>query len=196
MQRILWRLQRHKLNRSMKQKILQTVKTAVIGVLTLLLLVLTILELIPEPDIGVTLKEPVTVYSELTDATNGIYETAVAGVILNESDDMMKIHSITVTVTNGTQDKAIKLYLSEDNTAFDLPARTQREFSKSELDTASFTEIKSVEVELDGKTHELSNLPEKAIDTIVWILIALLLLSAYLLYRSILVTYYTFTEKK
>ena len=37
---------------------------------------------------------------------------------------------------------------------------------------------------------------EKAIETVTLILIALLLLSGYLLYRSILVTYYTFTEKK
>lgn len=189
-------MQKRRLDDSMKQKVIQTIKTAVIGVLTLLLLVLTVLELIPSPDVGVSLKEPVTVYSELTDATNGIYQTAVAGVILNESEDTLKINSVTVTVTNGTQDKAIKLYLSEDSTAFDLPVRTHREFSKSELDTAAFTEVKSVEVEIDGKAHEISNVPEKAIETVTLILIALLLLSGYLLYRSILVTYYTFTEKK
>ena len=148
----------------MKQKITQVVKTSILGVLTVLLLVLTVLQLLPSPDTGVSLKEPIAVYSELTDATNGVYENAVSGILFNESDDTLKINSITVTLTNGAQDKAIKVYLTDDETALDLPARMQREFSKSELSTVSYTEVKSVEVEINGEAHEISNAPEKAFE--------------------------------
>ena len=180
----------------MKQKIIQIVKTSTIGVLTVLLLVFTVLQLLPKPDTGLSLKEPIKVYSELTDATNGIYENAVSGILFNESDDTLKINSITVTLTNGKQDKAIKIFLTEDETALELPARMQREFAKSELDTVSYTVVKSVEVDINGEAHALSNAPEKAFETVTLILIALLLLMGYLLYRSIFTTYYTFTEKK
>lgn len=175
----------------MKKVLLQNVKIAIFGILTLLLLVLTVLELVPNQSTVITVKEPIAVSSVLVDTEKGIYENAISGMIFNDSEHTVTVDSVTVTVSNREQDANVQIPLS-----LTMIPHAQEEILFSKLDFHAFTHVDAVTAEINGDTHSLSNVQDNVIGASALILIALLLIFGFLLYRSILVRYYMYEEKK
>ncbi len=180
----------------MKEKIKQDIKIAVCGILTLLCLVLTVLELIPEKKSGIVVKDTVTVYSAPTDSFSGIFENTVAGSLFNETDAPIVIDALTVRVSDGKTEKDIPVDLSQ-TTAYasqQLDPRTKLEFSVTEFSGCDFSKVEEVRITVKGELYQLSNMDQSAISIVAILLIALLLIFGFMLYRSIMVRYYMYKE--
>lgn len=175
----------------MKKELIQNIKIAVYGILTLLLLLLTVLELLPQKQTGLVMREPLTVSAQLIDTASGTYETALSGVLFNESDETVTAERLTVTVSDGTTEKKIDITLTDP-----LPPRTRREIRYSEINPNAFTTVTDVSAQIGTETHSVTNVEPSAIGLAAIILIALLAVIAFLLYRSILVRKYMNEEKK
>lgn len=175
----------------MKQELKQNIKIAIFGVLTLLLLILTVLELLPGKQTDLTIKESVTVSSSLIDTASGTYENAVSGILFNDSASTITVDEITVTVSNGKNEKAIKIPL-----ALQMAPHTEQEISLSQTDTVAYSTVEEVTAQIGGESYSLANVQKSAIGAAALILIACLLVFGFLLYRSILVRYYMYQEKK
>lgn len=175
----------------MKKTCLQNAKIAVFGILTVFLLVLTVLELLPEPKSDVTVKEPITVSSVLVDTSRGVYENAISGVVFNDSENTITLNSITVAVSRRNAETEIQIPLS-----LTLAPRVQEEILFSYFDTVAYTQVDKVTADINGDTYALSNAKSSFIGATVLVLLGLLLIFGFLLYRSILVRYYMYEEKK
>lgn len=182
----------------MKKEIKQDIKIAICGILTLLLLVLTVFELIPEKKSGIIVKDTVTVASSPLDASMTSYENIVSGTLFNETGETIIIDALTVRVSDGETEKDVPIDLSK-SPAFSscaLEPRTKLEFSTTEFSGYDFKEVKEVRLTVQGELYMLSNVNKSAISIVAIILIALLLVFGFLLYRTILVRYYMYKEPK
>ena len=175
----------------MKKIRLQNVKIAVFGILTVCLLVLTVLELLPDQKTSLTVKESITVSSSLVDTSRGIYENAISGVVFNDSKESITLHSMAVTISrrNATQEIQIPLSIT-------LAPHTQEEVHFSYFDTVAYTQVDDVWATVDGSAYSLSNLQNNLVGASVLVLLGVTLGFGFLLYRSILVRYYMYEEKK
>lgn len=175
----------------MKKTWLQNVKIAVFGILTVLLLVLTVLEILPEQKVDVTLKEPIAVSAVLVDTSRDVYENAISGVIFNDSKNTITLDSITVAVSKRGSETEIEIPLS-----LTLAPHMQEDILFSYFDTVGYTQVDEVTAKIDGNSYSLSNAQSNLIGATVLILLGALFLFGFLLYRSILVRYYMYEEKK
>ncbi|MBQ9759919.1 MAG: hypothetical protein IJW16_01065 [Clostridia bacterium] len=175
----------------MKKELKQAIKIAVLGVLTLTLLILTVLELLPGKTTALEISETVTVSSALTDTASGKYETAFAGRLFNDSSSTVTVDAINVTVENGTGERTARIPL-----AVQLAPRTEYVLAYSEADTAAYHTVTKVTAEVSGEVYSLANVQASAIGAAALILIACLLICGFFLYRAILVRYYMYQEAK
>lgn len=175
----------------MKQEIKQDIKIAVCAALTLLLLVLTVLEIFPGKQTDLTIKETVTVSPSLVSTASATYENAISGVLFNDSSDTLSVDAISVTVGNGKDEKTIKIPFNRE-----IAPRTTEEFSVSITDTVAYTSVEDVTAQIEGKYYILSNVKQGTVGAVTLILIALLVLLGFLLYRNILIRYYMYQEKQ
>lgn len=170
---------------------LQNIKIAICGILVLLLLFLTVLELFTQEKTDLTVKESLTVSASITDTASGTYENLIKGVLFNDSEKAITVEALTVTVKNANGEKKI----SYDQPIV-LPARAEKELTISTLDATAYTSVENITATLNGAEQALSNAPQRTVSVIALILIALILVMAYLLYRTILTRYYMHLESK
>ena len=174
-----------------KQTHLQDLKVAICSILLLVLLFLTAMELLTQEKAELTVKEPITVSSAITDTASRTYENILKGRLLNESTKTITVDSVTVTVKNRDGSKEIKL-----DQSFLLPAHAEQEISASTLEPTAYTDVESVTARVNGTVCSLSNAPRRTVGGVALILIALLLVAGYVLYRTILTRYYMYMEAK
>ena len=175
----------------MKKVWLQNVKIAIFGILTVCLLALTVLEILPDQKTSLTVKEPFSVSASLIDTSRGVYENAISGVVFNDSEETITLHSVTVAISrrNATQEVQIPLSLT-------LAPHVQEEVRFSYFDTVAYTQVDDVWANINGSAYSLSNVQSNFVGASVLVLLGATLVVGFLLYRSILVRYYMYEEKK
>lgn len=177
----------------MKERLLQDVKIAIFGILTVALIVLTVLELMPQGEIGLEVKEAVRVSSASLspfDAEVKDYQTSVTGMLSNPTDAAIKIDAIHIKVQGGD---AVRDVVIE---GFEMPARTDREFSQTFEGQTPYDRVSEVKVTVGGAENVLLNQPEShsPISGVAVFYLALLALSVYLLVRAAKGRYYLYQE--
>ena len=174
----------------MKKELLQIVKASVLGLLTLILLVITVFEILPPAQTSLAAKDTVTVSSALISSTSGKYQLLVSGTLFNDSDDTVKLDSVKVTAfdRNQTFDICIPLDVV-------LGPRAEYALSYSVEHSKAYEQVKSVSATVDGIEKQIANADQSVFSAITLLLIALTLIAGYFCYRSILVCYYAKEEK-
>ena len=140
--------------RAFRAKLACVARLAVFGLLSLLFAVLTVLELIPNPESGVEIKETVRISSASLspfDAAEKEYTCLLTGVFSNDTDADIRVDSLRVIVGDGKSEKALEL------SGFTIPKRASHEISHSFEDVVGYDRVSSVSVTVGGEEDELLN---------------------------------------
>ena len=177
----------------MKERLLQDIKIAIFGILAVVLIVLTVLELMPNEGLGLEVKEAVKVSSASLspfDAEVKDYQISVTGMLSNPTDAAVKIDAIHIKVQGGS---AVRDVVIE---GFELPARTDREFSQVFEEQVFYDRVSEVKVTIGGAEEVLLNQPEShsPISGVVVFYLVCLALLVYLLIRAAKGRYYLYQE--
>ena len=175
----------------MKNEFLQMMKTVLLGLLTLLLLTVTVLELLPGGQTALTVKDTVAVAPSVLNSTNGTYQLLFSGTLINQSDESITVDAIDVKVSNGKEEQTVRIPLS-----ITLQPREEYELSHSEESKISYSRIQSMTATVGGEQTSLSNANGSSFGTVTVLFIALTLIAGFLFYRCILVYHYMKIEKK
>ena len=174
----------------MKKELLQIIKTSLLGILTLVLLVLTVLEILPSGQTDLIVKEPITVSPAPVSSGTDRYQLLIMGTLFNDSDEEIAIERLTVTVSgaSGKLDVTVP--------ARTLPPRTGYELSYSEISEKSYSSVQAVTATVKGEAITVSNEAGTLLGTVSLLLMALTIVAGFLCYRSALVYSYMQAEKK
>ena len=177
----------------MKDRLLQDAKIALLGILAIALIVLTVLELIPNESVGLEVKETARVSSASLspiDAEVKDYQTAVTGMLSNPTDETVKVDSVNVKISDGesTRDVVIE--------GFEIPARSYREFSSGFEGQIAYDRVTEVAVTVGSVRDVLPNQTESRspISGVAVFYLALLVPVAWLLVRAVKGRYYLHQE--
>lgn len=178
-----------------KDRLLTNLQIAVFGLLSLLFLVLTVTELLPEKSYGVTVRQPVTVSSSSLspiDAEVKDYHTQIVGSLFNPTDEAITVDSVSVTVSDGKNEKTVTVG------GFPLPARTEHEITASFEGQISYARVTEVLLMSGGETDVLPNQTASSfrIGGVVIFYLALLGIAVFLTVRAAKVRYYLYQETK
>ena len=177
----------------MKERLLQDVKIAIFGILAVVLIVLTVLELMPQGGLGLEIKEAVRVSSASLspfDAEVRDYQTSVTGMLSNPTDATVKVESIRVRIAFGDNTREVAIG------GFEMPARTTREFSQTFEGQTPYDRVSEVGVTVGGVEELLLNSTESrsTVSGVAVFYVALLALFLYLLVRAVKGRYYLYQE--
>ena len=175
----------------MKKEHLQLIKASVLGLLTLLLLVITVFEILPAGQSVLIAKDEITVSPSRISVGSNTYQLLVSGTLFNDSDETLTVDSLTVRVEEDEKSLDIRIPLS-----LTLGPRAEHPLSYSMESTEAFERITSVTASVDGEDVAVSETASPAFGTVTLLLLALTLVLGYFCYRSILVYHYTRLERK
>ncbi len=175
---------------SKTERILQDAKIALLGILTLLFIVVTVIEAFfaSAGDIGV--EEPITVSSALISKGGTSYTSSIMGVLVNNGETAIKVDRITVTVDGGRTET-----VNLETPTLILPRNTERIYYTWESRTA-YDRVLDVEVTVNGEVQAIYNLPNQSGILPVVVCLVLAALSGWLLSRAVRVRYYMWQELK
>lgn len=176
----------------MRDTVLQYAKAVLCAVVAAVLLVVAVVELIPEKNVGVQVKDEIYVASSPIYAGGSVYTTHVRGIIKNTSTQTVNVASIRVVVGNGVTKKDVEMSGvslapgAEYNVDCDLE-------SDGEYDT-----VHEVYVRVNGEESRLTNRAVSAfpLSGLAVGCIILLVPAVYLLVRSVQGCYYLYQERK
>ena len=175
----------------MKKELLQLARVIVLGILALLLLTITVLEILPDRQTVLTVKDTVKVSSSSLSSSNDKYQLLVSGTLFNRTNERVTVDSIDVRVTNGQDDYTVHVPISTV-----LGPRGKYEISHAVESSISYSRVKSVTATTSTETLNLTNSTSASFGTTEVLLLALTAVFGYFLYRAILVYYYMQLEKK
>ncbi len=173
------------------ERILQDVKIALWGALTLILALVTVMEAFFAGSDAIGVEEPLSVSSALISKGGTKYTSSVTGILVNNGEAPITVDRLSITVKGGKREEVVTL----DTPMLILPRNTERIYYTWESHTA-YDSVRGVEVTVGGKTQSLYNLPEQGSSFPVVISLALAALSGWLLSRAIRVRLYMHEESK
>ena len=178
-----------------KDRLLTNLQIAVFGLLSLLLLVLTVMEFLPEKSHGVTVRQSITVSSSSLspiEAEIKDYHSQIGGSLFNPTDQTIAVDSVSVTVSDGKNEKTVTVE------GFTLPARTEREITASFEGQICFDRVIETSVSCGGTSDVLPNQTASSfrIGGIVIFYLVLLAVAVLLTVRATKVRYYLYQEEK
>ena len=176
-----------------KENLLMNLRIVLWGLATLLFVVLTVLELIPNKSSGITVKEPIRISSASLspfEAEQKDYTCLLTGILLNESNAAVAVESVRVVIGDGKQEKTLELE------GFTLPARSTHEISVSFEDTVDYDRVKTVVLTADGTEDILPNQTKSgfSVSGVMILYFAGLILSGWFLYDTCKKRYYLWQE--
>ena len=181
------------MKKNQKEKLLTNLQIVVFGLLSLLFVVLTVIELIPAKSEGIEVFQPIKVSSSsLTPVGAEIkeYHTQVDGVLINAGEETVAVEAVRVTVSDGKTERELTLE------GFTLPARTKYEILNEFKGENGFDRVVEVAVVLNGNADVLPNQTTTAIGISgVAVFYAILLVGvAWLTLRAVKIRYYLYQE--
>lgn len=175
----------------MKKEALQLIKASALGLLTLLLLVITIFEMLPAKQSELIAKDAITVSPSLINSSSNTYQLLVSGTLFNDSDKAITVDSLKIKVKKGSQSHDLDIPLSVT-----LGPRAEYPLSHSAEGTQAFEQVVSVSASVGGASIAISEPKTPIFGTVTLLLLALTLVLGYFCYRSILVYRYTRLERE
>ena len=177
----------------MKTHIGQNIRILITGLCCVLLLVGVILSMIPEKDLGLSVKEELKASFSRITLSESRYSCEVIGRLENERTEPLLIERLEILVGSGDSDTTHLL----EQTNVTLPPRATLEvFERWESDT-SYDRVLSVKATVGGETAVLSNASQGGVvNGLTLILLGLLLLCGYLLWRAVKIRYYMEQEDR
>ena len=134
-----------------RDSILQYVKTGLCIILVLLLATVAVLEMLPQKDIGINVKERVEVSSSKIYADGTLYSTEIRGILINRADAMRKIDLIRVVISDGESKRDVEI------PAVTLYPGAEYDLAHSFEGASDFDTVHEVYLTVDGKETRLSN---------------------------------------
>lgn len=177
---------------NMRDTVLQYAKAALCAIVVVVLLVVAILEMIPTENVGVQVKEEITVASSKLFAGGSDYTTHVRGIVKNTSTKTVEVASIELVIGDGS--KKQRLETPGVVLAPGAEYEVNRDFeSDGEYDTVHevYLGIAGEQVRITNRSVSAFPLTGLAIGCIV-----LLIPAVFLLVRSIQGCYYLYQERK
>ncbi len=172
-----------------KDCLTQNLKILLWGLLTLLLVVLTILEMIPTDATALRVEEVFRVSSSMISVSEKTYVSAVSGTLANPGDEAVRIDSVIVTVGNGEVTKDIVM------DGFVLMPRSSEELTSGWTGNIQYDRITRLCVVVDGEKDVLTNIGSSLpVNGIAIFYLILLFPAALLLVRSCKIRYYIYQE--
>lgn len=163
-----------------------------IGLVSLALCLLLVLELIPANRSGLEVSEVAHVSSSLINKEEGTYSCAVMGRIYNPTDKTVSAEELKITVSN--EDGELKEIVIRGQI---IPPRTEWIYSENWEGMIAYDRLVSVFVTVDGETDQLPNrVSEVQAGGLAILYAALLLMMIGLLVRSCKVRYYMHQEDR
>lgn len=183
------------MKRNQKDCLLTNLQIVVFGLLSLLLVVLTVLELLPDPGTGIEVRQLITVSSSSlspVEAEEKDYHSQISGMLFNPNDDAITVDSMAVTVSDGKTEQTVTL------AGFTLPARSTREIMTSLEGKVGFDRVTEVTLVRGDKTDVLPNqtVTSSGVSGIAVIYLLLLAATVFLTVRAAKVRYYLYQEGK
>lgn len=163
-----------------------------IGLVSLALCLLLVLELIPANLSGLEVSEVAHVSSALINKEDGTYSCAVVGRIYNPTDETVAAEELRITVSN--EDEELKEIVIKGQV---IPPRTEWVYSQNWEGLISYDRVVSIYVSVDGETDQLPNRVSQAqAGGLAILYTALLLMMIGMLIRSCKVRYYMHQEDR
>ena len=134
-----------------RDSILQYVKTGLCIILVLLLATVAVLEMLPQKDVGINVKERVEVSSSKIYADGTLYSTEIRGILINRADAMRKIDLIRVVISDGESKQDVEI------PAVTLYPGAEYDLAHSFEGALDFDTVHEVYLTVDGKETRLSN---------------------------------------
>lgn len=134
-----------------RDTILQSVKMGLCIVLVLLLATVAVLEMLPQKDVGINVKERVGVSSSKIYADGSLYSTEIRGILINRTDTMRKIDSIRVVISDGDNKRDVEL------PSVMLYPGAEYDLVHSFEGASKFDTVHEVYLTMDGQETRLSN---------------------------------------
>ena len=178
---------------SAKDVWLQNGKIALFGALALLLVLLLMIELFSGTDGALEVKEQIRISaSSLSGAEEEEkeYLCQLSGVLINSSDEGIRIDHVTVAVSDGEIRKGLVLE------GFYLPARTEQAIAGSLTGATEYNRVTDVYVTVNGEEIRLTNesLGEQSLGWVPVLYLVLLAGVALLIVRACKIRYYLHQE--
>ena len=176
---------------SLKDRLIQSAQIAIFGLLALILIVLTVLELIPAQTKGLQVEDRLEVASFAVDATGVKFISSLHGKFKNNSNETLVVEEVCVLLSNG------KLRQELEIDGFTLPARCEQEL---ELNFESMVDVNTVvriEAKVNGEEMVLENRgAQQSFSGIALFYLVLLIPSVLLCIRAAKVRYYLYQESR
>ncbi len=177
-----------------KECILVSLQIAVFGLLSLLLVVLTVLELIPARNEGITVSQPIVASSSSLSPIGAEvkdYHTQVSGILFNSTERDIAVESVQIKVSDGTHEKSITVE------GFTLPARNTREILTEFRSQVAYDRVLEVVLVCNGSEDVIPNQTTTSIGISGVAVFYLLLLAgtAFLTVRAAKIRYYLYQER-
>lgn len=170
----------------------QNLLIAGLGVLTILLTLLLILELIPVGVSALEVEQKISVSSSPINVTDKTYVSAISGIMSNPTNDAVRVESFRVTVSNEDGDRKL---VELDGCV--MPPRTSYELEQIWEGVTAYDAVIRVEAVVGGEILSISN-SESEVDVggLSIIYAALLLLSVGFLIHACKIRYYMYQEDR
>ncbi len=142
----------------MTKHIGQNIIVLLLGILSIFLCVLLVLELIPEKEELPLVKEEIKISSAPLSVSESRYLNSLAGMLHNPGDETAVISDLTVTVLDSTG-KQNDIVLRD----ITILPRSNYELSWEMLETVKYDRVARVNITVNGETGRLSNDPDPAV---------------------------------
>ena len=172
---------------------LQNGKIALLGVLAILLVLLLALELFSGSDEDIAVKERIEISAALlsgADDAKQEYLCQLRGMLINRSDEGIRIDHVTVAVSDGDARKGLVIE------GIYLPARTEWEIGGNLESELGYDRVTDVYVTVNGEETRITNqsMGGQSLGWVPVLYLALLLGVALLLVRACKIRYYLHQE--
>lgn len=134
-----------------RDSILQYAKTALCIVLALFLATVAVLEMLPQKDVGINVKERIGVSSSKIYADGSLYSTEIRGILINRADALRTVDSIRVVIgdSDGKRDVILPAVTLHPGAEYNLVHSFEG--------TSDFDTVHEVYLTMDGNEVRLSN---------------------------------------
>ena len=176
---------------SLKDRLTQSVQIAIFGLLALILIVLTVLELIPAQTKGLQVEDRLEVASFAVDSTGLRFVSSLHGNFKNNSNETLVVEDVRVLLSNGKIRREIAL------DSFTLPARCEQDVELNFECDVDVNTVVRIEAKVNGEAMVLENRDAaQTFSGIAVFYLVLLIPSVLLCIRAAKVRYYLYQESR
>ena len=137
--------------KQIRDNIIQYAKAVICAVLVLILATVAILEMLPQKDVGINIKERIGVSSSKIYADGSLYSTEIRGILVNRADATRTLDSIRVVIGDGQIKKDVSL------PAVTLYAGAEYDLVHLFESASDFDTVHEIFLTVDGVETRISN---------------------------------------